>query len=174
MANINMDDVIGSHSTIARDLQLNFERLVGDGALGQETALLVVVATARATATDHLLAWAKGQLETLGVAADQIHEAEEAAAIMGMLNTYYRFRHFIGSREEYAHTGLRMTSLAKPTLGKEKFELLALAVSIVNGCEKCVVSHEKALRDLGVPHDHLHDVARLSAVVKGASQLVRT
>ncbi|MGE0763616.1 MAG: carboxymuconolactone decarboxylase family protein [Bdellovibrionales bacterium] len=156
---------------IARDLRINFERLVGDGKLPPDIAMAVVFATATTTKNNQLVEWAQMHAESAGLTPDLVKEAQEVAGIMGMLNMYYRFRHFIGENPDYTTTGLRMTSLAKPQLGKERFEILALAVSVINGCEKCVVSHEKALRDLGVSVDVLHDVARLSAVVKGIGDL---
>jgi alkyl hydroperoxide reductase subunit D len=171
MSQVELADVIGTETSIARDLQVNFERLVGGSSLSPDVALLIVVATATAAGDAGLAQWAKSELTKLDLRPEEIQEAEESAAIMGMLNMYYRFRHFIGDSAEYATTGLRMTSLAKPVLGKEKFEQLAFAVSVINGCEKCVASHEKALREIGVTPDRIHDIARLSAIVKGASQL---
>ncbi|MEQ1723526.1 MAG: carboxymuconolactone decarboxylase family protein, partial [Pseudobdellovibrio sp.] len=66
---------------------------------------------------------------------------------------------------------LRMNSLSKPLNGKQNFEMMALAVSVVNGCPTCVSSHEKALTDLGVTRDKIHDLARLASVTKGLSGL---
>jgi alkyl hydroperoxide reductase subunit D len=111
-----------------------------------------------------------------GVTEAGVQEAEESAAIMGMLNIYYRYRHFVehadpAATDDYGAAKLRMTSLGNPTLGKETFEILALAVSAINGCEMCVSSHEKALLHLAVKRDKLHDVARIAAVVKGLSLL---
>jgi alkyl hydroperoxide reductase subunit D len=88
-----------------------------------------------------------------------------------MLNVYYRFRHFLGSPDEYRIAALRMTALARPAIGKEKFEMLAFAVSVLNGCESCTKAHEKALRDAGIGTDKIHDLARLAAVVYGLSKL---
>ena len=110
---------------------------------------------------------AREKLAALGVPAEQIQEAAESAAIMGMLNTYYRFRYMVDKDDDYRAAGLRMTSLARPALGKESFEMLALAVSIVNGCQSCVRSHEQVLRDAGISPDKIHDLARMAAVVKG-------
>lgn len=67
--------------------------------------------------------------------------------------------------------GLRMTALARPTLGKERFEMLAFAVSVLGGCEMCVRSHERVLREAGVSIDKVHDLARLAAVVRGLKTL---
>lgn len=105
--------------------------------------------------------------------AEQIQEAKESAAIMGMLNTYYKFKGYLSpeSLDNYQRAGLRMQSFMKPQNGKERFEMMAFAVSVVNGCPSCIASHEKALTQLGVGADKIHDLARLAAVVKGLSTL---
>jgi alkyl hydroperoxide reductase subunit D len=40
--------------------------------------------------------------------------------------------------------GLRMNRLMQPATNRTDFELMALAVSTINGCEMCVRAHEKA------------------------------
>lgn len=62
-------------------------------------------------------------------------------------------------------------ALAKPALGKAKFEMLAFAVTVINGCESCVKSHEDALRKHEVSVDKIHDLARMAAVVRGIQAL---
>jgi len=73
--------------------------------------------------------------------------------------------------EDYRIAGLRMTSLARPSLGKERFEMLAFAVSVLNGCESCIRSHEEVLRNAGLSADKIHDLARLASVVKALRTL---
>lgn len=160
-----------SPTTIARDLRLTLKRLLDEGALTREEAILALLALATAVDDERLSAYARDQLSQLGFDAEQVREASESAAIMGMLNVYYRFRHMIGNDDEYRAAGLRMTALARPALGKERFEMLAFAVSVLNGCESCIRSHERALRDAGVSVDKVHDLARLAAVVRGLSVL---
>jgi alkyl hydroperoxide reductase subunit D len=159
-------------STIAKDLKLNLSKVLESGALNPEEAHLALLATATSVGQPALVSLAVDQLQKLGVAEDQVREAKESAAIMGMLNAYYRFRHFLGNPDEYRTAGLRMTSLARPVLGKERFEMLAFAVSVLNGCETCTKAHEKTLRDSGVPVEKIHDLARLAAVVKGLKSLM--
>jgi alkyl hydroperoxide reductase subunit D len=158
-------------TAVARDLRLNLKRLLEESSLSKSEALLALLATAVSTENSELVGHAREKLAALGTPAEQIQEAAESAAIMGMLNTYYRFKHMLGKDDEYGSAGLRMTSLAKPALGKEQFEMLALAVSVVNGCQTCVKSHEQVLRDAGVGADRIHDLARLAAVVKGIQAL---
>jgi alkyl hydroperoxide reductase subunit D len=172
-----LDTVFADRSTtVAKDLKLNLRRMIEDSALAKEEAALTVIALAKSLNFEEFRVAGKEAAVSLGLSNEIIQEAEENAAIMGMLNIYYRFRHFIEhsdptAKEEYGAAKLRMTSLANPAMGKEKFEMLAFAVSCINGCEMCVTSHEKALMHLGVGREKLHDLARLAAVMKGLSLL---
>jgi alkyl hydroperoxide reductase subunit D len=158
-------------TTIAKDLKLNFTKFMENSALTREESRLALLAAATSLEMPRLVAFATDELQNLGFGPAEIQEAGESAAIMGMLNVYYRFRHFLGNPEEYRIAGLRMTSLAKPVLGKERFEMLAFAVSVLNGCEACTQSHEKVLKQAGVSAEKIHDLARLAAVVKGMKSL---
>jgi alkyl hydroperoxide reductase subunit D len=169
---IDIDAVLPvQSSTIARDLKLNLKRIIEDGALGEEHATAALLALATSTGDGTLADYARGRLAEFGLSTEQIQEAAESAAIMGMLNVYYRFRHMLGNDDEYRAAALRMTALARPALGRERFEMLAFAVSVLNGCEYCIRSHEKVLRDAGINVDQIHDLARLAAVVKGLHAL---
>ncbi len=175
MSEMNLDLIdqmyASRESTIARDLKLNLKRLLGESQLSAEEALLTLLATAQSAGATQLVEFSKTQLTAAGVSAEHILEAQESAAIMGMLNVYYRTKHFLHQDEEYKSAGLRMTALARPALGKERFEMLAFAVSCIGACEMCVTSHEKVLRGHGVSVDKIHDLIRMAAVVKGLSAL---
>jgi lipoyl-dependent peroxiredoxin subunit D len=165
------------HTGVAKDLKLNIKRLIDDSSLSKDEATLVVIATAKAVDFHELLGAARESAVSQGMAPEVVQEAEENAAIMGMLNIYYRFRHFIehndpAAKDDYGAAKLRMTSLANPAMGKEKFEMLAFAVSCINGCEMCVSSHEKALMAIGVSRDKIHDLGRIAAVVFGLKKLM--
>ncbi|CAN5609485.1 carboxymuconolactone decarboxylase family protein [soil metagenome] len=172
-----LDRLFGERqTTIAKDLKLNYRRMIEESTLSKQESALLSVALAKSVDFTELLNAAKVEAIEAGVSEAGVQEAEESAAIMGMLNIYYRYRHFVehadpAAKDEYGAAKLRMTSLGNPVLGKEMFETLALAVSAINGCEMCVSSHEKALMHLGVKRDKLHDVARIAAVVKGLSML---
>ena len=169
----------GRASTIARDLTLNLKRVLGESALDPTEAALALLATTVSCDDRALSTLAREWLTHLGVSADEILEASESAAMMKMLNTYYRFRHTLkegqGEAVESAlgPASLRMTALAKPKLGKERFEMLALAVSVLNGCSTCINAHEQVLRTGGVDVKKIHDLARLASVVAALQTLAR-
>ncbi len=168
----------GRETQGARDLKLNLKRFVAEGALDPADAVLALVATATAVGSRPLAELGAAAAEAAGLTAADVQEARDAAAVMGMLNRYYRFRHFVENargkdhvQEHFRAAGLRMNALAKPALGKRRFEMLALAVSAINGCESCVVAHEEELRKAGVDGEAIHDLVRLAAVVAGVSIL---
>ena len=165
----------GKETSVFKDLSLNFKKLMGESSLEPVEKLLNVGAIARSLHWKALEQFALGELHELGLSEAEIEESFEAAAIMGMLNTYYKFKGFLSPEvladTAYQRAGLRMNSLMKPLNGKEKFEMMALSVSVVNGCSTCVSSHEKALTDIGVSRDKIHDLARLASVTKGLSHL---
>lgn len=170
------DRMLEARSTsVAKDLKLNFRRLFEDGALSEEEGVMVLLASAKAIGAEPLREIARGVLSQAGHGDDVIREVEESAAIMAMLNIYYRFRHFVDHQAEgegYGAAKLRMQSLANPAIGKQRYEMLAFAVSVINGCEKCVTSHEKALTHLEVSREKIHDLARMAAVVVGLKQIL--
>lgn len=171
-----LETSFGARETaVYRDLYLNFKKLLEDSSLDMHERLMNTAAIARSLHWKELENFATAELKDLGASDAEIAECAEAAAIMGMLNTYYKFKGFLSSDvladAAYQRAGLRMNSLSKPLNGKEKFEMMAFSVSVVNGCPTCVASHEKALTDIGVTRDKIHDLARLASVTKGLSCL---
>lgn len=166
----------GSKETaVYRDLYLNFKKVLEDSPLEPVERFMNLAAVARSLHWKELETFAGLKLKELGLGDAHIEECFEAAAIMGMLNTYYKFKGFLSAEvladTAYQRAGLRMNSLSKALNGKEKFEMMAFTVSVVNGCPTCVASHEKALTDIGVGRDKIHDLARLASVTKGLSGL---
>ena len=160
-------------SSIFRDLSLNFKKLMLDSSLEPTERFMNLLAVATTLHNKEMMYLARTALALLGTAPEHIQEASEVAGIMGMNNIYYKFRSFLSPEvvEDYSRAGLRMQSLMKPQTGKQNFEMMSLAVSIVNGCPTCVSSHERAIRALEVSADKIHDVARLAAVCKGLDSL---
>lgn len=160
-------------TAVFRDLSLNFKKLLGEGQLEPAERFMLLLAISTALANRPMAELARAGLRESALPDDQIRECAEVAGLMGMNNVYYKYRSFVSeeAKEFYTRAGLRMNSMMKPATGKHAFEMLSLAVSVVNGCPSCVASHEKSLRDLGVPTEKIHDIARLAAVAKGLDSL---
>ena len=152
----------------ARDLQLNLGTVLSPaGAPGLSERQIWAVALAAASAsrnadfTRRLQALAAQHLD-----AAHVNAAQAAAAIMAMNNVYYRFLHLVED-DEYAKlpARLRMSVIGSPGIAKAEFELLALAVSAINGCGSCVASHERQLRQHGLSREAVQSAVRIAATI---------
>jgi lipoyl-dependent peroxiredoxin subunit D len=161
----------------ARDLQLNLGSvLTASGAPGLTERQIWAVALAAAAAsrnvgfTRDLQALAAQHLD-----AAHVNAAHAAAAIMAMNNVYYRFLHLVED-EEYAKlpARLRMNVIGSPGIAKADFELLALAVSAINGCGTCVASHERQLRQHGLTREAVQSAVRIAATVHAVARVLET
>jgi len=161
----------------ARDLQLNLGTvLTPAGAPGLSERQIWAVALAAASAsrnadfTRRLQALAAQHLDAAHVSA-----AHAAAAIMAMNNIYYRFLHLVED-EEYRKlpARLRMSVIGNPGIGKADFELLALAVSAINGCGGCVASHERQLRQHGLEREAVQSAVRIAATVHAVARVLES
>jgi alkyl hydroperoxide reductase subunit D len=153
----------------ARDIRLNLQAVMTGGALTEAQRWGVAVASAIAARNPRLReAVIAEAARAVGEAV--VEDARAAAAIMAMNNVYYRFRHMVG-KPVYAEkrAGLRMNRLSQPATSRTDFELFALAVSAINGCEVCIQAHEKTVTDAGLTPDHVNDAVRVAATIAGAA-----
>ncbi len=151
----------------ARDLKLNLSTvLTPTGAPGLSEAQIWAVALSSAIAARNvefarsIEALAVPRLGDAGVNA-----ARAAAAVMGMNNIYYRFLHLVENPQyQQLPARLRMNVIANPGIDRVDFELCSLAVSAINGCGKCVASHERQLREHSVSPEAVQSAVRIAAV----------
>ena len=159
----------GKDSLISKDLYLNFKKYLENSNLERCEMDLLVYSLSSALGLDEVATFFEGSLLNQSLTSNQILEAKEISAFMGMLNTYYKFKNFIENSSDYNVAGLRMNAMAKPSLSKVQFEILAFAHSLINGCEFCVKAHESELKKLGLMADKIHDVVRMTCILKGIS-----
>jgi len=164
-----MEALLASIPDHAKDLKLNLQAVLGETSLtaAQQwgTALACAAASRNAPLRTVLDREARARVGD-AVAEDAL----AAAAIMGMNNVFYRFRHMVG-RDAYAQipARLRMNRLARPAGSRLDFELFALAVSAINGCESCVRAHEKTVLEGGLTEQQVVDAVRIAATVHGVA-----
>jgi len=172
---MSIDSIRDQLPDYARDLKLNLGSvLTTQGAPGLSETQVAAVALATAIAarnpqlTRAVEGWAEGKL-------DDAHKnaARAAAAIMGMNNIYYRFLHLVEDGEyQTLPARLRMNIIGNPGIDKLDFELLSLAVSAVNGCGMCIVSHERKLREGGISREMIQSAVRIASVIHAVAGVV--
>ena len=153
----------------AKDIRLNLQSVFQSSTLTQEqiwgTAVVSAIASRNKKLAQAVLIDVQGKVD-----AKVVEDAKAAAALMGMNNVYYRFRHLVG-KESYLSkpARLRMNWIAKPQNSKVDFELFCLAASAINGCEICIRSHEEAVVKGEITEDQINDVIRIAATINGAA-----
>ena len=153
----------------ARDIKLNLQAVLAPGSLTPAQRWGVAIASAVTSRNVRL------QVAVIADARNEVgpavvEDAVAAAAIMGMNNVYYRFRHLIG-KASYGDrpARLRMNRLVKPAGSKVDFELYALAASAVGGCESCMRAHEHVVIEGGLTEEQVHDTVRIAATIHAAA-----
>jgi len=149
----------------AKDLRLNLDALGKIESLNGRQLWGAALSCALAARNDDLVrAVAEEARPHLDDAA--LSAARTAAALMGMNNVYYRSIHLL-SNSEYATlpARLRMQALANPGVDRLDFELWCLAVSAVNGCGRCLDSHEQELKKRGASALQVQDAIRIASIL---------
>lgn len=160
-------------SRYVADLKLNFKNSFESDHLTKKEIGLLGVALAVNAGNKTLRAFFVDNAREAGASAEEIAEAVACASLLSANNVLYRFRHFM-DKDKYNEipARIKMNVMARPVTGKEFFELVSLAVSAVNGCERCVTSHEKSLIELGAREERVFEAVRLASVVTSLSKVV--
>jgi alkyl hydroperoxide reductase subunit D len=166
-----MEQLLSSIPEYAKDLKLNLQTVVKQQELTEQQTWGTVVACAIASrnpgVSAALLAEAQSHLQPVALEA-----AKGAAAVMGMNNIFYRFQH-LSEHEKYSTMPARLRMNIMRTHGSDPldFELWCIAVSAINGCGKCIVAHDKVLREKGIPEETIIAAVRIASVVHAVSAL---
>jgi len=169
---MELERLLESCPDYARDLKINMGSVLQQPELTEQqawgTAVCCAIASRGARVTEALLVEGARRLTPVAFSA-----AKAAAAVMGMNNIFYRFRHLSGN-PKYATMPARLRMQAIRTHGGDPvdFELWCLAVSAVNGCGVCVQSHEAVLKEKGVTEETILAAVRIAATVHALSAVM--
>jgi alkyl hydroperoxide reductase subunit D len=152
----------------ARDVRLNLDSVLLRSSLDAPDALGAALAAGYAAGSKVIVdaIRASGQLSDVDVNA-----ALSAAALMGMNNVWYPYVEMADDPDlRTQRAELRMNAYATHGgVEKKRFELFALAASIVGKCHFCVQSHYKLLKENGLSSQQLRDIGRIAAVIAAAA-----
>ena len=166
---MSVDALKSALPAYAKDTKLNLGSVTSTSQLTEQQLWGTVLATALATRSPRVIAELAEEAGDY-LSAEAFEAAKAAASIMAMNNIYYRATHLIGD-DAYATlpAKLRMTVIGKPGVEKLDFELWCLAVSAINGCGRCLESHEKVLREGGLSRELIQEALRIAAVVNATA-----
>lgn len=163
---MSLKEFVGTLPDYAKDLRLNLGSILSDQLIAQESKLALLLSCAHGSGYRPLVE--ATEAEVAGKLPENVATAARgAAALMAMNNVYYRFVHLV-TNPEYGTmpARLRMNLIGSHGIAKDLFELMSLAVSAMNGCGKCIDSHERVLLEHGVRPDEIQSAARIAAVMK--------
>jgi alkyl hydroperoxide reductase subunit D len=163
-----LDSMAQANSKYLRDLKLNVNTLLGSANLSRKEAYLTALSVAVNEKHSILIKAFEALATREGATTEEVAETHACVSLMNVNNVFYRFRHFMEGNEYYEKTpaGLRMSIMMAPVMGKGLFELISLVVSAINGCERCVTSHERSVKEAGASEARIYDAIRLGAVIK--------
>ena len=166
------NELVDSIPEYAKDLKLNLGSVMEQSELTAQQAWGTAVACSLAARNRQLYGAVVAEAASR-LSPQALFGARAAAAVMGMNNIFYRFRHF-ASNEKYGAmpARLRMQSIRTHGADPADFELWCLAVSAVNGCQVCVDSHEHAVRDIGLSEETVMAAIRIAATIHALAAVV--
>lgn len=165
---MSFDELMDKVPGYAKDLKLNFSTVVRQQSELTPQQLWGTVVACAIAARNSEMTQAALQEGTEKLSSHALEAAKSAAAIMGMNNVFYRFSH-LTSNERYSTMPARLRMNAIRTHGIEQvdFELWCAAVSAINGCGACVDSHERVVREKGMPEELVLAAVRVASVIHG-------
>ena len=169
---MSIDNLRSALPEWAKDLSLNLSTLSRSSSLTEQQQWGAFVAAAAATRNESVLVQVMEDARS-HLSEEAVSAALGAASIMAMNNVAYRTRHFLGSAYDNERMGLRMNIIGTSgDVEKVDFELWSLAVSTINGCEKCVTAHEATVRGEGLSTEQVWEAVRIAATLTGVAQAI--
>lgn len=165
----NLQILVAADSRFLRDLKLNVSSVLGSANMNRKETSLLALAVAVNQKHEVLMKAFENLARKEGASDAEIAETHACTGVMSVNNVFYRFRHYMAGFDYYENqpAGLRMSVMMNPVMGKEMFELMSIVISAVNGCERCVTSHESSVKEHGATEARIYDAVRLGAVIKG-------
>ncbi|RQS14053.1 carboxymuconolactone decarboxylase family protein [Burkholderia sp. Bp8998] len=156
----------------AKDIRLNLDGTISRSSLEGNDAVGVALAAAVAAKSTVLV----NTIREAGVLSpEETNAVLTAAALMGMNNTWYPYVEMADDADlKTQRAELRMGAYASHGgVDKRRFEMYALAASIVGKCHFCVKSHYALLKnEQGMTTTQLRDVGRIASVINAAAQVI--
>jgi lipoyl-dependent peroxiredoxin subunit D len=166
-----VDQVEESIPDHAKDIKLNLDSVMNRSGLDEVDAHACAFAAAIAASNGDLAFEISMNGPLMGTAEREA--AKTAAALMGMNNVWYPFVEMAADESmKGLPAGLRMNAYATHGgVSKKKFEMYALAASIVGKCHFCVKSHYDILKQEGMTTQELMAVGRIAAVIAAIGKI---
>ena len=162
-------DSIPDHS---KDIRLNLDAVINRSPLDAVDTHAVAYVSA-ISAGNGELAFNIEQLSPL-YGTSELEAAKTAVSLMAMNNVWYPYVEMTGDEQlKGLPAGLRMNAyVTHGGVSKKKFEMYALAASIIGKCHFCVRAHYDTLKKEGMLVQELQHVGKIAAVINAIGKTV--
>ena len=166
-----VDQVKESIPDHSKDIKLNLDAVMNRSGLDEVDAHACAFAAAIAANNGDLAFEISMNGPLMGT--DEREAAKTAASLMAMNNVYYPFVEMTEDPDlKGLPPGLRMNAYATHGgVSKKKFEMYALAASIVGKCHFCVKNHYDVLKKEGMTVTELQAVGKIAAVIAAVGKV---
>lgn len=155
----------------AKDIRLNIDGTIARSTLEGNDAVGVALAAAFAAKSKPII----DAIKAAGVLSpEELNASLTASALMGMNNVWYPYVEMTEDADLKSQPAqLRMNAYATHGgVDKRRFEMYALAASIIGKCHFCIKSHFDLLKKEGMSSQQLRDVGRIAASINAAAQVI--
>lgn len=167
-----VEEVKASIPDWSKDIKLNLDNVINRSPLSAEDTHAVALAAALASGNGPLAHLIQID-ESFSNYIAEADAAKTASSLMGMNNVYYPFVEMTGDVElKNLPAGLRMNAYSNHAgVSKQKFEMYALAASIIGKCHFCVKNHYDVLKKEGMSTTDLQHVGKIASVINAIGKV---
>ena len=166
----NIEIMVAGETRYLKYLRINSKTILASEDLSIKEAYFFALAVTVNEKHSLLTEAFKNKAVLNGASALELAEAFACASTLAINNVFYRFKHFIKSRNDNYQAmpaGIKMNIMMNPVIGKELFELISLTESAVNGCESCLNFHEESVKRYSSSAFRIFVAVRIASVVRG-------
>lgn len=157
----------------ANDIRENIHKLFSTNeveGLTPTQVKMIALATAYAIKDDSIVSAILSDSQIV-LSDNERESVKGAVTIMAMNNTYYRFVHLATDKTfSSLQSNLQMEILSNPGIDKNDFEIMSLAVSVINNCGYCIDVHVNKLLRKNITPIAIQSSIRIAAVINALSQ----
>jgi alkyl hydroperoxide reductase subunit D len=166
-----VDQIKESIPDHAKDIKLNLDSVINRSPLDEIDTHACALAAAIMAGNGELAY--EIQMNSPLRGTTEREAAKTAAALMGMNNIWYPFVDMADDPQlKGLPPGLRMQAYANNAgVTKKKFEMYALAASIIGKCHFCIKSHYDLLKKEGMSVQELQHVGKIAAVINAVGKV---
>jgi len=156
----------------AKDQLRNLDVLIASTVLTDQQKWGCFLVAAATSSNDDLLKYIDTEAKK-HLTADAKSVALACATAMTLNNYGFRAKHWLGQDFDDLRFGLRNTVSLKPGASQADYELWAIAVSTVNGCEQCLQAHSREAQAHGLEPAQIWQAVQIAAVTQSIAHTLR-